>query len=148
MTLADEAATRGFGAALAGVLRPGDVVTLSGPLGAGKTTLARAVLRALGEAGEVPSPTFALVQPYDDLRLQVWHADLYRLDDASELRELGLDEILAVGALLVEWPSRAPDAWPHALALSLDPIDGTARCLTAKVPPSWKERWPLPPFRL
>lgn len=146
MILADEAATRAFGAALATALRPGDVVTLCGPLGAGKTTLARGLVHALGEAGEVPSPSFALVQPYDDLPLPVWHADLYRIDYPSELLELGLDEILDHGALIVEWPERAPGAWPHALALSLEPLDSAARRLTAKVPPSWEERWPLPHF--
>ena len=148
MILADEAATQAIGAALAAALRPGDVVTLSGPLGVGKTTLARAVLHALGEAGEVPSPSFALVQPYDDLALPVWHADLYRIDDPSELTELGLDEIRSDGALIVEWPERAPGAWPDALALSLEPLDHAARRLTAKVPPPWEGRWPLSHFPL
>ena len=146
MTLADEAATQAFGAALAIALRSGDVITLSGPLGAGKTTLARALLQALGEEGEVPSPSFALVQPYDDLPLPTWHADLYRIDGASDLPELGLDEILDHGVLIVEWPERAPGAWPCALALSLEPFGVAARRLTAKVPPSWEERWPLPRF--
>ena len=144
MNLADEAATGRVGAALAAVLRAGDVVTLSGPLGAGKTTLVRALLHALGEESEVPSPSFALVQPYDALRLPVWHADLYRIEDPSELPELGLDEVLGHGALLVEWPERTPGAWPHALGLSLEPLDNAARRLTAKVPPSWEGRWPLP----
>lgn len=147
MILADEAATAAVGVALAAVLRVGDVIALSGPLGAGKTTLARALLRALGEEGEVPSPSFALVQPYDALALPVWHADLYRLNAPDELAELGLDEILGSGAILVEWPERAPDAWPHALALSLEPLGDGARRLTANVPPPWEGRWPLPPFR-
>ena len=145
MILADEGATRRAGALLAAALRPGDVVTLSGPLGAGKTTLARGLLRALGEEGEVPSPSFALVQPYDALTLPVWHADLYRIEHGDELDELGLDEILATGALLVEWPERAPGAWPHALALSLEPLTGDARRLTAIVPSSWEGRWPPSP---
>ena len=140
--LVDEQATRRVGASLAGALRAGDVVTLSGPLGAGKTTFARGLLRALGEEGEVPSPSFALVQPYDALTLPVWHVDLYRIEHEDELAELGLDEVLADGALLVEWPERAPGRWPHALALSLEPLMGDARRLTAIVPSSWEGRWP------
>ncbi len=147
MMLADEAETSALAAALALVLRPGDVIALSGPLGSGKTTLARALLHALGEPGEVPSPSFAIVQPYDDLVPPVWHADLYRLEHPSELTELGLDEILGDGALIVEWPERAPGVWPEALILSLEPLDGTARRLTATVPPPWEGRWPLPPVR-
>ena len=142
MILRDEAATRAIGAALADILVPGDVVTLSGPLGAGKTTFARAVIAAMGETGEIPSPSFALVQPYQDLRLPLWHADLYRFQDRAELAELGLDEVLADGALLVEWPERAPGAWPQALALSFEPFADDARRLTATVPPPWETRWP------
>ncbi|MEO6249010.1 MAG: tRNA (adenosine(37)-N6)-threonylcarbamoyltransferase complex ATPase subunit type 1 TsaE [Sphingomicrobium sp.] len=142
MMLVDEAATQALGAALALVVRVGDVIALSGPLGSGKTTLVRALLRALGEEGEVPSPSFALVQPYDQLSPPVWHADLYRLDDPAELLELGLDEILTEGALIVEWPERAPGAWPEALALSFEPVGEDARRLTATAPPPWKGRWP------
>ncbi|CAA9518154.1 MAG: tRNA threonylcarbamoyladenosine biosynthesis protein TsaE [uncultured Sphingomonas sp.] len=145
MILEDEAATERVGRGLAATLRPGDVVTLSGPLGAGKTALARAILRGAGHGGEVPSPTFAIVQPYDDLPLPIWHCDLYRLEAAPELDELGLDEVLAEGALLVEWPERAgAAAWPQALRLFLQFADGGARGLTAHVPAAWKGRWPLP----
>jgi tRNA threonylcarbamoyladenosine biosynthesis protein TsaE len=145
MILADEAETERAGRQLAAALRPGDVVTLSGPLGVGKTALARAILHGAGHAGEVPSPTFAIVQPYDELPLPIWHCDLYRVEDASELDELGLEEVLTDGALLVEWPERASAAaWPQALRLSLQFAPGGARGLTGQVPAAWKGRWPPP----
>ena len=142
MNLGDEAATLAAGARLAKQLRPGDVVTLTGDLGAGKTTLVRGLLLALGQEGEVPSPSFALVQPYEALDPPAWHVDLYRLEDRSELAELGLD---AAGdaILLVEWPERAgDDAWPNALRLSLEIIGPKRRRLTAEVPAAWEGRWP------
>ena len=143
MILTDPAATEAAGAALAALLRAGDIVTLEGALGAGKTTLVRGLLAALGHDGEVPSPTFAIVQPYDDLPLPLWHADLYRLKDPSELDELGLDTVLDDGALVVEWPDRAgPGAFASALALSLEEQPDGARRLTARVPAAWEGRWP------
>jgi tRNA threonylcarbamoyladenosine biosynthesis protein TsaE len=142
--LPDAAATLAFGASLAPVLRAGDVVTLSGPLGAGKTSVARGLLGALGLRGEAPSPTFPIVQPYasPEVRLPVLHVDLYRIEDAAELDELGLEEALTDSALLVEWPERAPGRWPAALALSLAPTADGGRALTAAVPPAWETRWP------
>ena len=143
MILADPAATEAVGACLAALLRPGDSVTLEGSLGAGKTTLVRGLLAALGHDGEVPSPTFAIVQPYDDLALPLWHADLYRIEHPSELDELGLFSALDDGALVVEWPDRAgPGAFGSALALSLDEQPDGARRLTARVPAAWEGRWP------
>ncbi|MBI1213421.1 MAG: tRNA (adenosine(37)-N6)-threonylcarbamoyltransferase complex ATPase subunit type 1 TsaE [Alphaproteobacteria bacterium] len=107
----DEAATARFGAKLAAVLRPGDVVALSGGLGSGKTALARAVVRTFQPDEEVPSPTFTLVQTYAAPRFQIWHVDLYRLNAAREVQELGLDEAIDEGGvLLIEWPERA-GAW-------------------------------------
>ena len=108
--LSDDAATEVLGAELAKALKPGDLVVLEGDLGAGKTALARAIIRAL--AGdpllEVPSPTFALVQPYDTPRGPVLHADLYRLGDPREVDELGLlDNPEAI--VLVEWAARVPE---------------------------------------
>lgn len=142
MILADEQATMELGGRLAARLRRGDVVTLSGPLGVGKTALARGILEALGHQGEVPSPSFAIVQPYEELELPVWHVDLFRIDDRAELDELGL-EAAAEGALLVEWPEKAGmGAWPQALGLTLDFAAGGARRLTAEVPASWQNRWP------
>ena len=142
MILEDHDATARAGAALAKQTMSGDVITLSGPLGAGKTTFARGFIHALGHDGEVPSPSFAIVQPYDDLDPSVWHVDLYRLEDPGELDELGL-ESADDAVLLVEWPERAgANAWPQALALSLDFAQDGERILTAKVPPSWEGRWP------
>ncbi len=141
----DEAGVAAAGSALAGMLQTGDVVTLSGPLGAGKTTLARGLLRALGHQGEVPSPSFAIVQPYEALGLPVTHADLYRLEQPDELAELGLDEVLVDGALIVEWPDRAGEAaWPQALRLRLQPLPEGRRALTWEVPRAWEGRWPPP----
>ena len=140
--LVDEAATARVGAALAAQARAGDVITLSGPLGVGKTALARGLLAALGHQGEVPSPSFAIVQPYEELEPPVWHVDLYRIEDPRELQELGLDW-LGHALTLVEWPERAGvDEWPEALALSLDFGDAGARRLTVKLPPAWEGRWP------
>ena len=142
MILADERSTEALGERLAGLLRPGDAIALSGPLGVGKTALVRAILAALGHGGEVPSPTFAIVQPYEELRPPVWHVDLYRIEEPSEIDELGLDSA-ADAVLIVEWPERAaPETWPDALALSLDFGQNGERILTAKVPPSWEGRWP------
>ncbi len=111
--LGDEAATARLGEDLAMALAPGDVLALSGDLGAGKSTLARALIRALAddETLDVPSPTFTLVQSYDT-RLPVHHFDPYRLGSAAELDELGFDEALATGAALVEWPDRAEGLLP------------------------------------
>lgn len=106
--LADDAATAALGAKLAAVLRPGDLILLSGGLGAGKTALARAVIRTLmgDPALEVPSPTFALVQPYERNGLTLLHADLYRLAAERDTDELNLGDEDAI--VLVEWPERAP----------------------------------------
>ncbi|WP_275791240.1 tRNA (adenosine(37)-N6)-threonylcarbamoyltransferase complex ATPase subunit type 1 TsaE [Pararhizobium gei] len=111
--LKDEAATLQLGEDLALALKPGDCLALSGDLGAGKSTLARALLRAMADDDtlEVPSPTFTLVQSYD-LRIPIAHFDLYRLADVSELEELGFDEALAAGICLVEWPENAQAALP------------------------------------
>jgi tRNA threonylcarbamoyladenosine biosynthesis protein TsaE len=141
MILKNEDETAAIGAALARVAGAGDVITLSGPLGVGKTALARGFLRSLGHETDVPSPSFAIVQPYDELEPPVWHVDLYRIEDRSEIDELGLDAA-ADAVLLIEWPDRGGDLWPDALALSLDFGAEGDRILTAKVPPSWEGRWP------
>jgi len=142
MILRSEEETAALGGQLAGRAQAGDVIALCGPLGVGKTTLVRGFLAGLGHSDEVPSPSFAIVQPYEALDPPAWHVDLYRLEDKSELEELGLDAA-GEAILLVEWPERAgEDAWPDALRLSLDFAEAGARRLTAQVPPAWEGRWP------
>jgi len=128
IVLPDEEATRLLGEDVAAVLAPGDTILLSGDLGAGKSTLARAIVRAIaGDDGlEVPSPTFTLVQSYD-LRFPVQHIDLYRLGSADEAEELGLAELANSGALLVEWPERAGDLLDGATATIRLSGDGDGR---------------------
>ncbi len=136
----DQDALEAVAASLAAVLRPTDMVALSGELGAGKTTFARAVLRALGWTGEVPSPTFTLVQPYPTTP-EVWHVDLYRLEAPDDADALGLFETDA--ALLIEWPERLGVRLPpEALRLYLAAAGETTRTLTWDVPPGWEGRWP------
>jgi tRNA threonylcarbamoyladenosine biosynthesis protein TsaE len=105
--LPDEAATARLGAAVGAALESGEAVCLWGPLGAGKTTLARGLVRALTDSHEeVPSPTFTLVQFYPGKRLKLAHFDLYRIERPQEAHEIGLDEALDDGAVLIEWPER------------------------------------------
>ncbi len=128
MSLPDEAATEQLGATLAQRLKPGDVVGLKGGLGSGKTTLARAILRAA--AGDpalvVPSPTFTLVEVYETARGTYWHFDLYRLEEPQQVFELGWEEALAEGITLVEWPERLGDLMPRHLSVTLE-IEGDGR---------------------
>ena len=126
--LPDPSATDAFGAEIAGTLRPGDLIVLEGDLGAGKTALARAIIRALADDPdlEVPSPTFALVQPYETAGGLVLHADLYRLEDPREVNELGLLDNPA-SIVLVEWAERAPDIVAAAtitISLAIPPGSG------------------------
>ena len=132
-----------LGARISAVVRAGDVIALYGGLGAGKTALASGLLHALGLEGEAPSPSFALVQPYDapPLRLPVAHVDLYRLDDAEDVAELGLDDYLYDGLIVIEWPERMGGRlWSHALRLIIEDEEGGRR-LTADLPEDWRDRW-------
>jgi tRNA threonylcarbamoyladenosine biosynthesis protein TsaE len=138
LRLPDEHATAALGARLAGRARPGDVLLLEGPLGAGKSTLARAFIRALAEDQglTVPSPTFTLVQSYETPRGEVWHYDLWRLDGPEGLHELGWDEA-EDKIVLVEWPERLGALTPPgALHLRLS-HDGAAR----EIELQGEERW-------
>ena len=109
VALPDLAATQTLGARIAAALRPGDVVALSGGLGAGKTTLARAIIAALGHPGEVPSPSFAIIETYDPpgVHLPLVHADFYRLERPQEAEEIGLDDYREGAVLIAEWPEHA-----------------------------------------
>jgi len=122
MPLPNEQATEALGATLAARLKPGDVVGLKGDLGAGKTTLARAIIRAAAADPEliVPSPTFTLVEVYDTPRGSFWHFDLYRLDDPQQVYELGWEEALAEGIVLLEWPERLGRLLPQHLSVTLE----------------------------
>ena len=118
---ADEAATDRIGAVLATVLRPGDVLAVSGPLGAGKSHLCRAVIRALLDDpdAEVPSPSYTLVNVYQAEGSEIWHADLYRIADSEELTELGLDDACTDAIVLIEWPERWAALPPRRLHVGI-----------------------------
>lgn len=143
--LPDLAAMERFGAAIAAQLREGDVVSLSGGLGAGKTTLARAIIAALGYREEVPSPTFTIIETYDapPLTVPVVHADFYRIEDPQELAEIGLDDYREGAALLAEWPERAGgfDNEPACLAITLEAAD-QGRIAIVKPGRDWLGRMP------
>jgi tRNA threonylcarbamoyladenosine biosynthesis protein TsaE len=147
IALPDLAAMSRFGAAIADKLRLGDVVALSGGLGAGKTTLARAIVAALGHAGEVPSPSFAIVELYDPpaVRLPLVHADFYRLADPREAEELGLDDYRAGAALIAEWPEHAGGFAhePACLSIGLEIADA-GRFAIVECGRDWLGRLPCP----
>lgn len=143
--LPDLAAMTAFGARIAERLQAGDVVALAGGLGAGKTTLARAIIAALGYRAEVPSPTFTILETYDPpaVRLPVVHADFYRLERPSEADELGLDDYRAGAALIAEWPENAGGfaSEPGCLAIALE-IAGEGRRAIVEPGADWLSRAP------
>ena len=139
--LPDEAATSRLGAAVAKALKPGEAVCLTGPLGAGKSTLARGLVRALTSPDEdVPSPTFTLVQFYAGASFPLAHFDLYRLERAEEAFEIGLDEALEDGAAVIEWPERLGGRLP-ADRLDIDIVmKGEGRSARLDAHGAWKGR--------
>ena len=141
--LFDEAGTRALGARIAAGLKSGDAVALSGDLGAGKTVLARGILEGLGVSEPVPSPTFTLVQHYDTPRLPVEHFDLYRVEAESELDQLGLEDALAFGAALIEWPEKAGARLPEdALHVELEATGENNRRAKLFGPGRWAPYFP------
>ncbi len=139
LDLENLAATEALGARIARGLRRGEAVALEGDLGAGKTALARAILRALGVSETVPSPTFTLVQEYQTTRLAVFHYDLYRIEDASELAELALEDAMAEGVALIEWPERMRSLPEGTLRVHLEIVGDGMRRAEISGPARWAE---------
>ena len=150
ISLPDLAATTVLGAKIASRLRPGDVIALSGGLGAGKTTLARAIIAALGYDGDVPSPSFAIFESYDPplVRLPLVHADFYRLARPQEVAELGLDDYRDGAVLIAEWPEHAGGFAhePACLAITIEGGVGEGgdqdRMAIVEPGADWLSRWP------
>jgi len=141
LTLDSEKDTLALGAILAAQARRGDVIALSGPLGAGKTTLARGFIQALADRDEeVVSPTFTLVQVYDTKAAPIWHFDLYRLNTADDVLELGFEEALATGISLIEWPERLGGLLPAARLDVVLSSAGSGRTAELSGGPAWAER--------
>jgi tRNA threonylcarbamoyladenosine biosynthesis protein TsaE len=141
--LPDEAATAGLAARLAAIVSPGDVIALSGDLGAGKTTFARAFIRARGAPDrDIPSPTFTLLQVYEAPGAAIWHFDCYRLAAPEEAWELGIEEAFASGISLVEWPDRLGPLLPRRrLRVTLDFADRPdARRAVVDGDAAWRRR--------
>jgi tRNA threonylcarbamoyladenosine biosynthesis protein TsaE len=141
VALPDAAATVALGRRIGACLAPGDVVCLSGGLGAGKTTLARGAIEAwTGAAEEVPSPTYTLAQAYDGPRGQLWHVDLYRLKRPEEAWELGLEDAFVDAACLIEWPERLEGQLPpDRLEIALAP-EGEGRSAALCAHGAWRTR--------
>lgn len=146
IALPDLAAMDRLGRAIADRLRAGDVVALTGGLGAGKTTLARAIIAGLGHAGEVPSPSFSIVEPYDPpgVRLPLVHADFYRLNHPGEADEIGLDDYREGAALIAEWPDHAGGFAhePGCLSLTLEVVED-GRIAIVEGGADWLGRMPV-----
>ena len=142
LTLPSAQETDALGRALSGVAQPGDCILLSGQIGAGKSALARAFIRArLGENTEVPSPTFTLVQTYDDpTGIEIWHADLYRLGDPQEAVELGLVDAFETSICLLEWPELIEDLVPDSCLRVTLSVTPDAHIATFDYKDTWSKR--------
>lgn len=133
-----EAETQRFGAQLAKALKSGDVVCFEGPLGAGKSTLARGLIQTLSGARDIPSPTFTLVETYEVQTGDIWHFDLYRLEKQSDVWELGFEDALESGISLIEWPDKIEGIIPaDALRLSIEVQPEAERRLHLIAPDRW-----------
>lgn len=145
--LPDDDATTRLGARIAPALRAGDCLLLSGPIGAGKTHLARSIIQTRLAAADlledVPSPTYTLVQMYDDTTTEIWHADLYRLSDPSEVLELGLEEALTTALTLVEWPDRLGFVPKGALMVTFEVADPGRKVTFSSTSSEWTARLSL-----
>ena len=138
--LPDEKATNRLGAWLGGVLGDGDILCLSGDLGAGKSMLARGLIQSFIPGTPAPSPTFTFVETYEAPSLVIWHYDLYRLEKPEDIWELGLEEALEGGLLIIEWPERAQAIIPtNALSMTLK-IDGSQRTALIRGNNHWQRR--------
>ncbi|WP_285021906.1 tRNA (adenosine(37)-N6)-threonylcarbamoyltransferase complex ATPase subunit type 1 TsaE [Novosphingobium sp. fls2-241-R2A-195] len=146
LPLPDLAAMDAWGRKLADALLPGDVIALTGGLGAGKTTLARAIIAGLGHEGEVPSPSFAIIEPYDPpaVRLPLVHADFYRLNHPDEAQEIGLDDYREGAVLIAEWPDHAGGFAhePGCLSITLE-VAEEGRIAIVEGGPDWLGRIPV-----
>lgn len=143
LALPDLEAMESFGKRIAARLREGDVIALTGGLGTGKTTLSRSILQALGHEGEVPSPTFTILETYDHLEPPIVHADFYRLEHPSEAEQLGLDDYRDGAVLLAEWPENAGGFAhePGCLQIALE-ISGNGRLAVVEGGADWLGRMP------
>ena len=141
LSLPSEAATAALAARIATILTPGDTLLLSGSIGAGKSAFARALIRArLGRMEDVPSPTFTLVQTYDDPHGDIWHCDLYRLTHPDDVFELGLDEAFHTAICLIEWPDRLGADMPKNALQLMFTAGETQHLLEITAPPVWQTR--------
>lgn len=140
ISLKDEKATAQLGARLGSVLAPGDAICLSGDLGAGKSTLARGLIKTVAGATEAPSPTFTFVETYETSDFLLWHLDLYRLERPEDVWELGYEDALEDGVAIIEWPERVGALAPsNALEIRLE-IDGNRRNASLTVDENWRRR--------